>query len=157
VLENEENPVKLEEYTLTITHREDWGSYEASLLEFYGLIASGQSELEARAELARMYAERVAYLTALGKPLPVPGEAPEELFSSTARVDAEAALARDFFTRVLLMDYDEVYLNDATQLEEFGDFDTLRLKALAVYDVDIGAELERPLWEIFKVIRASSR
>jgi hypothetical protein len=149
--------VKLEEYTLTITHREDWGSVEASLLEFYGLIASGQSELEARAELARMYAERVAYLSAIGKPLPVPGETPEELFSSTARVDAEAALARDFFTRVLFLDYDEVFLNDATQLEEFGDFDTLRLKTLAVYGVDIGDELERPLWQLFKVIRASSR
>lgn len=149
--------MKLEEYTLTITHREDWGSVEASLLEFYGLIASGESELEARAELARMYAERVAYLTAIGKPLPVPGEAPEELFSSTARVDAEAALARDFFTRVLFMNYDEVYLNDATMLEEFGDFDTLRLKILAVYGVDIGDELERPLWQIFKVVRSSSR
>ena len=96
-------------------------------------------------------------MTAIGKPLPVPGEAPEELFSSTARVDAEAALARDFFTRVLLMDYDEVYLNDATQLEEFGDFDTLRLKVLAVYGVDIGDELERPLWQVLRVIRASSR
>ena len=149
--------MKLEEYTLNITHREDWGSYEASLLEFYGLIASGGSELEARAELARMYAERVAYLTAIGKPLPVPGEAPEELFSSTARVDAEAALARDFFTRVLLMDYDEVYLNDATQLEEFGDYDVLRRKALTVYSVDIGAELERPLWQLFKIIRTASR
>ena len=149
--------MKLEEYTLTITHREDWGSVEASLLEFYGLIASGESELEALAELSRMYAERVAYLTAIGKPLPVPGEAPEELFSSTARVDAEAALARDFFTRVLFLNYDEVYLNDATQLEEFGDYDTLRLKTLAVYSVDIGDELERPLWQLFKVIRASSR
>lgn len=149
--------MKLEEYTLKITHREDWGSYEASLLEFYGLIASGQSELEARAELGRMYAERVAYLTAIGKPLPVPGEAPEELFSSTARVDAEAALARDFFARVLFMDYDEVFLNDATQLEEFGEFVALRLKALAVYGVDIGDELERPLWQLFKIIRASSR
>lgn len=149
--------MKLEEYTLTITQREDWGSYEASLLEFYGLIASGQSELEARAELQRMYAERVAYLRAVGKPLPVPGEAPEELFSSTARVDAEAALARDFFTRVLLMDYDEVFLNDATQLEEFGDYDLLRLKALSVYSVDIGSELERPLWQVLKLIRASSR
>lgn len=149
--------MKLEEYTLTITHREDWGSVEASLLEFYGLIASGQSELEARAELGRMYAERVAYLTAIGKPLPVPGEAPEQLFSSTARVDAEAALARDFFTRVLFLNYDEVYLNDATMLEEFGDFDTLRLKALAVYGVDVGSELERPLWQLLNLIRASSR
>ena len=149
--------MKLEEYTLTITQREDWGSVEASLLEFYALVASGQSELEARAELQRMYDERVAYLTAIGKPLPIPGEAPEELFSSTARVDAEAALARDFFTRVLLMDYDEVFLNDATQLEEFGEYDLLRLKALAVYSVDIGDELERPLWQIFKIIRASSR
>ena len=149
--------MKLEEYTLTITHREDWGSVEAGLLEFYGLIASGESELEARTELARMYAERIAYLTAIGKPLPVPGEAPEELFSSTARVDAEAALARDFFTRVLFLNYDEVYLNDATQLEEFGEFNALRLKALAVYGVDIGDELERPLWQVLRVIRASSR
>ena len=116
--------MRLEEYTLTITRREDWGSVEASLLEFYGLIASGESELEARAELERMYLERVAYLSAIGKPLPVPGEAPEELFSSTTRVDAEAALARDFFTRVLFLNYDEVYLNDATQLEEFGDYTT---------------------------------
>jgi hypothetical protein len=149
--------VKLEEYTLRIVHRDDWNVFEAELLEFYALKATGETEAEARAELERLYRERVAYLEAVGKPLPVPGEAPEELFSSTARVDAQAAVARDFFQRVLHLDYDEVFLNDATTLEEFGQFETIREQTRAVYDVDIGDERERPLWRILQQIRSQSR
>jgi hypothetical protein len=72
-------------------------------------------------------------------------------------VDAQAAVARDFFQRVLHLDYDEVFLNDATTLEEFGQFETIREKTRAVYDVDIGDERERPLWRILQQIRSQSR
>ncbi|NJK46702.1 MAG: hypothetical protein HC933_22815 [Pleurocapsa sp. SU_196_0] len=149
--------MKLEEYTLRVSHREDWNVFEAELLEFFALKASGETEAEARAELERLYHERVAYLEAVGKPLPVPGEAPEELFSSTARVDAQAAVARDFFKRVLALDYDEVFLNDATTLEEFGTLETIRAQTQTVYGVDIGEERERPLWRVLQQIREESR
>jgi hypothetical protein len=149
--------VKLEEYTLRVSHREDWNVFEAELLEFFALKASGETEAEARAELERLYRERVAYLEAVGKPLPVPGEAPEELFSSTARVDAQAAVARDFFKRVLSLDYDEVFLNDATTLEEFGTLETIRAQTQTVYGVDIGDERERSLWRVLQQIRKESR
>ena len=148
--------VKLEDYTLRLSFREDWGVWEAELQEFFALKAGADSEAEAVAELQRLYAERVAYLEAVGKPLPVPGEAPEELFSSTLRVDAEAALARDFFNRVLHLNYDEVFLNDATTLEEFGDLEVIRAAVRSAYAVDIGDELERPLWQILNLIRRQS-
>jgi predicted RNase H-like HicB family nuclease len=149
--------MRLTEYTLRVTHRADWDVFEAELTEFYALKATGATREEALAELERLYTERVAYLTAVGKPLPVPGETPEALFSSTQRVDAEAGLMRDFFKRVLNMDYDDVYLNDATTLEEFGDFDALRKAVQRAYGVDIGDERERELWRVVAVIRAASR
>jgi hypothetical protein len=148
--------VKLEDYTLRVAFREDWGVWEAELQEFFALKAGADSEAEALAELRRLYTERVAYLEAVGKPLPVPGEAPEELFSSTARVDAEAALARDFFSRVLHLNYDEVFLNDATTLEEFGDLEVIRAAARTVYAVDIGDERERQVWRVLQLIRRES-
>lgn len=149
--------MQLEEYTLKVTHREDWNVWEAQLLEFYALIATGETEAEARAELQRLYNERLIYHMAIGKPLPIPGEAAEEMFSSTNRIDAQAALARDFFNRVLHLDYDNIFLNDATTLEEFGDLSAIRNRAFSVYGVDVGLEAERPLWTILELIRAKSR
>ncbi len=149
--------VTLEDYTLRVAFREDWGFWEAELQEFFALKAGAPTETEALDELRRMFAERVAYLEAIGKPLPVPGEAPEELFSSTVRVDALAAVARDFFQRVLRLDYDNVYLNDATTLEEFGTFEGIRVQTEFVYGVDIGDERERPLWRVLQQIRTESK
>ena len=147
--------MRFEEYTLRVRHREDWGSWEAELEEFFALKASGETEAEALAELRRLYRERVAYLEAAGKPLPVPGEAPEEMFSTSARIDAQSAMARDFFSRVLGLDYDEVFVSDATRLEEFGDHADLAARVRAAYGVDLGPELERPLWEVLAQIRAT--
>lgn len=138
---------------MRVTHREDWNSWEAELLEFYALKAAGQTRDEAVSELERLFLERVAYLEAAGKPLPVPGEEPETMFSTSAQIDAQAAMARDFFRRVLSMDYDNVFVSDATRLEEFGALDSLREKIKSVYDVDIGPELERPLWMVLGQIR----
>ena len=147
----------LEDYTLRVAHRAEWDSWEAELLEFYALKAAGPSREEAVAELERLFRERVAYLEAAGKPLPIPGEPPEEMFSTSARIDAQAAMARDFFGRVLALDYDDVFISDATRLEEFGDFQGLRDRIHTVYGVDIGPALERPLWEVLGFIRAAAR
>jgi hypothetical protein len=149
--------MRLEEYTLKVIRREDWNVWEAQVLEFYALIATGETESEARVELQRLYAERLIYHAAIGKPLPIPGEIAEEMFSSTNRIDAQAALARDFFHKVLHLDYDNVFLNDASTLEEFGDLSAIRNRAFSIYDVDIGLEAERPLWTILELIRARSR
>jgi predicted RNase H-like HicB family nuclease len=145
--------VKLEDYTLVVRYREDWNCFEASLNEFFALIASGETEQEAITELERLYLERVIYLEAIGKPLPIPGEAPEPMFATSARVDALSGTARDFFRRVLSLDYDDVYLSDATRLEEFGTLEYLREKIKLEYGVDIGTELEQPLWEVLGKIR----
>jgi predicted RNase H-like HicB family nuclease len=149
--------MKLEDYTLRITRREDWDSWEAELLEFFALKAAGQTREEAIQELERLFSERVAYMEAAGKPLPVPGEEPEMMFSTSAQIDAQAAMARDFFQRVLGMNYDDVFVSDATRLEEFGTFETLRTRIKSVYGVDIGPELERPLWMVLGQIRQLSR
>jgi hypothetical protein len=149
--------MKLEDYTLKVSRREDWNVWEASLLEFYALIATGETQTEALAELQRLYNERLIYHAAIGKPLPIPGEAAEEMFSSTNRIDAQAALARDFFHKVLHLDYDNVFLNDTSTLEEFGDLSAIRNRAFSVYGVDVGLEAERPLWTILELIRAKSR
>jgi predicted RNase H-like HicB family nuclease len=149
--------MRLEDYTLRITRREDWDSWEAELLEFFALKAAGQTREEAIQELERLFSERVAYMEAAGKPLPVPGEEPEMMFSTSAQIDAQAAMARDFFQRVLDMNYDDVFVSDATRLEEFGTFETLRTRIKSVYGVDIGPELERPLWMVLGQIRQLSR
>jgi predicted RNase H-like HicB family nuclease len=145
--------VKLEDYTLNVRYREDWNCFEASLSEFFALIASGQTEQEAITELNRLYLERVVYLEAIGKPLPIPGEAPEPMFATSARVDALSGTARDFFKQVLNLDYDDVFVSDATRLEEFGTLEYLRDKIKLEYGVDIGTELEQPLWEVLGKIR----
>jgi predicted RNase H-like HicB family nuclease len=145
--------VKLEDYTLVVTYRQDWNCFEASLEEFFALKASGETRAEALTELERLYNERIIYLEAIGKPLPIPGEAPEPMFATSARVDAFSATARDFFRRVLNLDYDEVFVSDATTLEEFGTPELLRQKIMLEYGVDIGAELEQPLWAVLKKIR----
>jgi predicted RNase H-like HicB family nuclease len=149
--------MRLEDYTLRITRREDWDSWEAELLEFFALKAAGQTREEAMQELERLFFERVAYMEAAGKPLPVPGEEPEMMFSTSAQIDAQAAMARDFFQRVLDMNYDDVFVSDATRLEEFGTFEPLRARIKSVYGVDIGPELERPLWMVLGQIRQLSR
>ena len=149
--------MKLEDYTLRVTRREDWDSWEAELLEFFALKAAGQTREEAMQELERLFFERVAYMEAAGKPLPVPGEEPEMMFSTSAQIDAQAAMARDFFQRVLGMNYDDVFVSDATRLEEFGTFEPLRASIKSVYGVDIGPELERPLWMVLGQIRQLSR
>ncbi len=145
--------MKLEDYTLVVRYREDWQCFEASLNEFFALIASGQTEQEAMTELKRLYLERVIYLEAIGKPLPIPGEAPEPMFATSARVDALSGTARDFFRRVLNLDYDDVFVSDATRLEEFGTLEFLRVKIKLEYGVDIGDDLEQPLWEVLGKIR----
>ena len=63
--------MQLEDYTLKTLYRNDWNVWEVSLLEFYALIATGQTELEARAELQRLYDQRLIYHAATGKPLPL--------------------------------------------------------------------------------------
>lgn len=145
--------MKLEEYTLVVNYREDWNCFEASLEEFFALKASGETKEEALTELERLYLERVIYLEAIGKPLPIPGEAPEPMFATSARVDALSGTARDFFKRVLNLDYDNVFVSDATRLEEFGRLEELRHKIKLEYSVDIGAELEQLLWEVLRKIR----
>jgi predicted RNase H-like HicB family nuclease len=145
--------VKLEDYTLVVNYREDWNCFEASLEEFFALKASGETKEEALTELERLYLERVIYLEAIGKPLPIPGEAPEPMFATSARVDALSGTARDFFKRVLNLDYDNVFVSDATRLEEFGRLEELRHKIKLEYSVDIGAELEQLLWEVLRKIR----
>ncbi len=142
---------------MKVVYRDDWQVFEANLEEFFALIATGDTELEARIELQRLFDERLIYHSATGKPLPIPGEAPELMFSSTALVDANAALARDFFQKILQLDYDQVFLNDATTLEEFGEISALRNRVFSLYGVDIGLEAERPLWQILQLIRASSK
>ena len=145
--------MKLEDYTLVVRYREDWNCFEASLSEFFALIASGETEQEAITELERLYLERIIYLEAIGKPLPIPGEAPEPMFATSARVDALSGTARDFFKRVLNLDYDDVFVSDATRLEEFGTLEYLREKIKLEYGVDIGFDLEQPLWEVLGKIR----
>jgi hypothetical protein len=145
------------DYTLRQTQRPDWGVWEVELLEFFALKASGQTPEEALSELERLFVERQAYYTAIGKPMPIPGEPCEEMFSSTAKIDAQAALARDFFQKVLHLDYDEVFLHDATTLEEFGELNSIRNRAFTVYGVDISLEAERPVWTVLELIRAGSK
>jgi predicted RNase H-like HicB family nuclease len=145
--------VKLEDYTLVVGYREDWDCFEASLEEFFALKASGQTREEALLELERLYTERIIYLESVGKPLPIPGEAPEPMFATSARVDALSGTARDFFKRVLNLNYDDVFVSDATRLEEFGRLEELRQKILLEYGVDIGFELEQLLWEVLGKIR----
>ena len=105
-----------------------------------------------------MFAERVAYLIAAGKPLPIPGEQPEEMFSTSGRIDAQAGMARDFFKRVLSLDYDEVFVSDATTLEEFGDFAMITKRIQTCYGVVVSgllpnAGFEIPLWQVLEAIR----
>ena len=145
--------MKLEDYTLVVSYRKDWNCFEASLEEFFALKASGDTRVEALLELERLYSERIIYLEAIGKPLPIPGEAPEPMFATSIKVDAYSATARDFFRRVLNLDYDDVFVSDATRLEEFGTLEELRQKILLDYTVDIGGELEQALWEVLKKIR----
>ena len=145
--------MKLEDYTLVVTYRQDWNCFEASLEEFFALKASGDTRVEALLELERLYSERIIYLEAIGKPLPIPGEAPEPMFATSTKVDAYSATARDFFRRVLNLDYDDVFVSDATRLEEFSTLEELRQKILLDYTVDIGGELEQALWEVLKKIR----
>jgi hypothetical protein len=147
----------LSDYTLRQTHRPDWGVWEAELLEFFALKASGQTPEEALSELERLFTERQAYYAATGKPMPIPGEPCEEMFSSTARIDAQAALARDFFQKVLHLNYDNVFLHDATTLEEFGELSAIRNRVFTVYGVDISLEAERPVWVVLELIRKNSR
>jgi hypothetical protein len=148
--------VQLGDYTLTVRYRDDWGCWEAELAEFYAMKATAETEEEALSELDRLFRERVLYLEAAGKPLPVPGEDPEPMFSTSARIDAQAAMARDFFSRVLGLDYDEVFVSDATRLDEFGSPHEILGRANEVYGVDVRVDDgpdERPLWEVLARIR----
>ncbi|HWG84617.1 MAG TPA: hypothetical protein VNT60_03950 [Deinococcales bacterium] len=148
--------MNLGDYTVSLRYRDDWGCWEAEVSEFFAMKAAAGTREEALAELERLYRERVLYLEAAGKPLPVPGEDPEPMFSTSARIDAQAAMARDFFSRVLGLDYDEIFVSDATRLSEFGDPAVILERALGIYGVDArvpeGLD-ERPLWEVLGVIR----
>lgn len=148
--------MELGDYTLSVAYRDDWGSWEAGLEEFLALRASGATREEALEELRRLFDERRAYLEAAGKPLPVPGEAPEPMCATSARIDAQAAMARDFFRRVLALDYDEVFVSDATRLDEFGDALAIGARVREVYGVELGDERERPLWEVLEQIRGAA-
>ena len=144
------------DYTLLVRYRDDWGCWEAEVAEFFAMKASGATREEALAEVERLFRERVLYLEAAGKPLPVPGEDPEPMFSTSVRIDGQAAMARDFFSRVLDLDYDEVFVSDATRLSEFGDPAVILERAYGIYGVDArvadGLD-DRPLWEVRTVIR----
>lgn len=147
--------MRLEDYTLSIVQNDEWGHWEAGLDEFFALRASGATPEEALEELRRLYVERTAYLEAAGKPLPVPGEPPEPMYATSARIDAQSAMARDFFRRVLGLDYDDVFVSDATRLDEFEDLPVIAERVRDVYGVELGDERERPLWEVLAQIRAA--
>lgn len=122
-------------YTLIVTESPDWGSFAAKLAEFPTLKAGASTREEAVQELHRVFDERVAYFRAAGLGLHGPGEMSEIAWPSTARVDALAAVARDMFTRVIGVNYDEVYISDESCLTDFGDEEVFWPNLEAMYGV----------------------
>ncbi|HEX2864818.1 MAG TPA: hypothetical protein VHN99_09645 [Deinococcales bacterium] len=154
-MRNPDDGFRFEDYTLVVTERPEWDSFEAELLEFGGLKAGAPTREEALRDLRRLFEERLAYLRAAEVNPPEPGGRLEVAWPSTARVDGLSALARDLFTRVIGLDYDQVWISDESCLSDFGEEDACWPKLEVAYGLRREDLPPFPyIWQVLEAIRA---
>jgi hypothetical protein len=106
------------------------------------------------------YADLAHKLTAYkqqGNRLPRPGTRVPLKFAASSEVGRYEQIATEFFSRILDMDYQRVFISDESSLEDFALSDErsaeLRGKIAAVYGIDISDIADGNLVRIFARIR----
>jgi len=105
----------------------------AQIVNWWSLIGMGDSR-EAALESLRQHFDEYKQIHRV---TPRPGmRVPLEL-ASTAKIDRYRVLARDFFDRILGMDFDTCFVSDQSSLWDFPDTAQAVDRIRAVYGVDV--------------------
>jgi hypothetical protein len=128
----------------------------AQIVNWWQMIGSGNTKEEALSSLQRNFDE---YKQENGS-LPRPGMPVRLEFALTGEIDQHIPLARDFFQRILNMNYDDCFVSDQSSLWDFPDtedtaavFARIRL----AYGVDVSDIFSGNLARIFKRIKDHNR
>ena len=110
--------------------------WSAQVLNWPAMQGHGDTADEALANLSKVLAERKAR----GYKLARPGTGMLIEFAATYRIEEHPDLARDFFQRILNLNYDECFISNESSLWDFHGEETnesLNEKILLTYGVDV--------------------
>jgi hypothetical protein len=144
-------PVRMRHFSVDPT--QDYGrlkpvEWSAQVINWVAMQGHGDTPEQARADLAARLVER----TARGDKIPRPGTGLPIEFAAGHRIAEHPDLAKDFFQRILDLNYDECFISDQSSL---GDFhmeesnDHLNEKVLLTYGVDVSDIVSGNLADIF--------
>jgi hypothetical protein len=130
--------------------------YAATIVNWYGLAGTGDTQRQACQALEKNFANAKAERIKSGKSLPRPGTRVPIQFAPKERVKAHPKLAEDFIHRVLNLDW--AWVSDDSSLWDFHHDDTndvLISKIKEVYEVDVSDIQSAKLSEILERIAAA--
>ncbi|MGB6131683.1 MAG: hypothetical protein WBG54_07880 [Acidobacteriaceae bacterium] len=131
--------------------------FEASIQGWH-LSGTGNTPDQALSSLADAFQRAKASHTQRGEPLPRPGHVVPVDFGSTVRIDAHGALAQDFISRVLGLEW--AWVSDLSGLAEFsiGHSPDIYLSRIrGIYGVDCADLADAPLVDILDRIAAHQK
>lgn len=134
-------------------------AYGAGIINWSTMVGHGATPDEALAALKqgfRVYKENADHLPRPGSKVPL-------RFAATDEIGRYEAIAVDFFSKVLGMDYHEGFYSDGSILQYFEPPDDeaaarrmreeIIHRTRELYDIDIAAIYDEPLHQIFKEIK----
>ena len=152
-------PIRLRSWkidpTIDLGHRKAI-PFSAQVINWSQMEGHGDSENEAVANLAKSFE---TYKNSHDN-LPRPGTGAPIEFATTAVVDKNEAIARDFLERILGFDYDQVFISDESSLWDFHSAksnDDYYRKISLLYGVDVSDIDGAKLSQIFERINESRR
>ena len=157
--EFEDYPVVMRKQEIDLTYagtRLKQHRYAATIVDWYGLAGTVDTERQAYRALEKNFANAKAERIKSGKPVPRPGTRVPIQFASQEQIKAHPELAEDFIHRVLNLDW--AWVSDDSSLWDFHHDDTddvLISKIKGVYGVDVSDIQSAKLSEILERIAAA--
>jgi hypothetical protein len=152
---------RLEDYPVRFTYQGEEGPtlpqvgeaapWRVQIINWWQMAGLGNTRQEAYEDLREHFDD---YKADHGE-LPRPGTRVPILMAETGQVDRHALLARDFFRRILEMDYENVFISDQSSLYDFfmEPVEVYQERIEAEYGVDVSDIEDGNLVRIFERLR----
>jgi hypothetical protein len=150
-------PIRIKKFRIdpTAPGRFKQAPWAAQIINWWQMGGHGDTRQAALENLRTVFLKRKAD----GKPFPRPGTGLPPEFASTEEISKYDEFAKEFFPRVLGLNYEDCFISDETSLWDFHNDDSnafLEQKIGLLYGVDISDVKNGSLVEIFKRISAQS-
>jgi hypothetical protein len=148
---------QLEDYPVRISYQGSGGAslpndrsqqpmWCAEILNWWTMLGTGDSRQAALADLRHNFEE----YKRLYVELPRPGTRAPLLFAVMVEISRYETIAREYFRRVLDLDYEDCFVSDESRLEDFFGPEDYVQKTQRVYGVDISDIQDGNLVDILK-------